>query len=95
MLTLYASCFQGQRLGTTSEQSNLVPPSRAAIQRDENIPEPILDPNLTDEQREEARKARLAAVEARLKKQGGPPKKKPTNNAPLKGPNSEPLMRWN
>jgi len=66
------------------------------MQRDENIPEPVLDKNLTEEERAKIRADRAAAAEARLKKQGGaPPKKKKTSSdAPLRGPNSKPTMTW-
>jgi hypothetical protein len=64
------------------------------MQRDE-IPEPICDPTLTDEERNKIRADRAAAAEARAKKQGGTPKKKKaTNNKPLVGPNSKNLMTW-
>jgi hypothetical protein len=58
-------------------------------------PPVIHDASLTDEERERMRADRAAAAEARLKKQGGLPKKKDTTPKPLVGPNSEPLMRWN
>jgi hypothetical protein len=61
---------------------------------DECLPAPIVDPTLTDEERERQRQTRLAAAAARQKKQGGPPKKEKKSTAPLTGPNSEPLMRW-
>jgi hypothetical protein len=56
-----------------------------------------LDKNLSEAQRAQIRLDRAKAAEARIKKQGGAvkPKKKQPSNAPLKGPNSEPLMRWN
>jgi hypothetical protein len=58
--------------------------------------EPVVDKNLTEDERAKIRADRAAAAEARLKKQGGlPKKKKPTTSAPLTGPNSQPLMRWN
>lgn len=49
---------------------------------------------MSDSDRERQREARLAAAEQRLKKQGGLPKKEKKSTAPLTGPNSEPLMRW-
>jgi hypothetical protein len=50
---------------------------------------------LTSAEREQQRAERVAAAEARLKKQGGKPKKKKENkDAPLTGPNSKPLMTW-
>jgi hypothetical protein len=66
---------------------------------EERIPEPAMDPNLNDDERAKIRADRAAAAEARLKKLGGGGKKKKStanaNNQPLKGPNSENLMRWN
>jgi hypothetical protein len=60
---------------------------------------PVYDGKLTEEERAKIRADRAAAAEARLKKQGGttasPSKKKAgSNSAPLKGPNSQPTMRW-
>lgn len=68
------------------------------MERYDTIPEPVINPNLSDAQRETIRADRAAAAEARMKKQGLNPKqkKKPSaTGAPLRGPNSEPLMRWN
>jgi hypothetical protein len=70
--------------------------------KDDDIPKPRVDPKLTDSDRIRQRDERLAAVEQRMK-QNNPQsnnnkqkkKKKDTGAAPLKGPNSEPLMRWN
>jgi len=64
------------------------------MQRD--IPEPVLDQNMTDEERAKIRADRAAAAEARLKKHGGgaPKKKKVSSDAPLRGPNSKPTMTW-
>lgn len=66
------------------------------MNRADNVPEPIINQNLTEAEREKIRANRAAAAEARLKKQGmGPPKKKKVDSgAPLVGPNSEPTMRW-
>lgn len=67
-----------------------------AMKREDDIPEPVVDKNLTDDERAKIRADRAAAAEARLKKQGGPPKKKKApSTAPLTGPNAQPLMRWN
>jgi hypothetical protein len=61
----------------------------------EDVPQPILDSNLTDADREKIRADRAAAAEARLKKQALPKsKKKTSNDAPLRGPNSKPTMTW-
>ena len=63
---------------------------------DANLPPPQHDPNLSDSMREQQRRDRLAAAEARMKKhQTGKTKSKNASGAPLRGPNSEPLMRWN
>jgi hypothetical protein len=67
-----------------------------AMKREDNIPQPVVDNNLTDDERTKIRADRAAAAEARLKKQGGlPKKKKAPSTTPLTGPNSKPLMRWN
>lgn len=58
----------------------------------------MVDPNLSTEERENIRAARAMAAEERLKKMGNTgkkTKKKPSSNEPLRGPNSQPLMRWN
>lgn len=63
--------------------------------QDDDIPDPVYNPNLDDEQRAKVRADRAAAAEARLKKKtGGKKPKKATNSAPLVGPNSQPTMRW-
>lgn len=67
------------------------------MQRDDTaLQQPaVYDSNLTDEERAKIRADRAAAAEARLKKQGGLPKKpKKKSDAPLTGPNSQPVMRW-
>jgi hypothetical protein len=71
-----------------------VPPKTA--KGDENIPEPVIDKNLTEEERAKIRADRAAAAEARLKKMGGAgkKKKKPSSNAPLRGPNTPNTMTW-
>mmetsp|Transcript_16904 Transcript_16904/g.23497 ORF Transcript_16904/g.23497 Transcript_16904/m.23497 type:complete len:119 (+) Transcript_16904:231-587(+) len=84
----------GHRLGTADEAQRLSATTEAAkIDRDD-IPEPVYDDNLTSSDRNRIRAERAAAAEARLKKQGGKPKKKPKSDAPLTGPNSKPLMTW-
>mmetsp|Transcript_19932 Transcript_19932/g.57757 ORF Transcript_19932/g.57757 Transcript_19932/m.57757 type:complete len:124 (-) Transcript_19932:622-993(-) len=91
---------EGHRLGTAGEAAfgSGSAPASMPIQRGDEVPEPAYDPNLDDEQRAKIRADRAAAAEARLKKQGGNPgkkkKKKATNDAPLRGPNSKPLMTW-
>jgi hypothetical protein len=92
-------------LGTVGETTGFVsspPPSGSGgsgyqDNRDgDELPEPIHDASLTDDQRAKQREARLAAAEARQKALGGGAKKKTkaTNAAPLRGPNSQPLMKW-
>ena len=70
--------------------------------KDNGIPKPRVDPTLTDSDRIRQRDERLAAVEQRMEQNNNNPqsnkqkkKKKQDTGAPLKGPNSEPLMRWN
>jgi hypothetical protein len=88
-------CYpQGQRLGTADEPRYNDAPM--AMKREDDTPQPVIDKNLTDDERAKIRADRAAAAEARLKKQGGlPKKKKPPSSTPLTGPNSAPLMRWN
>jgi hypothetical protein len=95
-LTLSLFCFlQGNRLGTADE-SRYKDVAPTAMKRGDDIPEPVLDKNLTDEDRAKIRADRAAAAEARVKKLGGNfNNKKATTSAPLTGPNSAPLMRWN
>lgn len=64
-------------------------------EQDGVIPDPVYNPDLTDEERAKIRADRAAAAEARLKKQTGGKKPKKTSAPPLVGPNSQPLMRWN
>lgn len=70
-------------------------PTSNTMDRQDDIPDPVYDSNLTDEQRAKIRADRAAAAEARLKKQAGGGKKKKTDAPPLVGPNSQPTMRWN
>lgn len=65
------------------------------MQRNDDTPAPVVDPTMTDEDRAKIRADRAAAAEARLKKQGAKPKpKKTSKDEPLRGPNSQPTMRW-
>jgi len=64
------------------------------MERADDVPTPIYDQNLTEEERAKIRADRAAAAEARLQKSGDKKKKKATNSAPLTGPNTQPLMRW-
>ena len=88
---------QGHRLGTAGEAAQQQKPYHDNF-RDESLPAPVYNQNLTDADRAKERADRAAAAEARLKKQdpnAKKKKKKPAdNNAPLTGPNSQPLMRW-
>ena len=63
----------------------------------DNLPEPVYNPNLTNDDREAARRRQLEAAEARMKAQQPKTKKKKGSSSgePLRGPNSEPLMKWN
>ena len=85
----------GHKLGSSSE--NLSASSGrsnfAATTPAEKI---VVNPNISDEERDRARLERLAAAEERIKAKGGDPnpKKKKEVAKGLKGPNSEPLMRW-
>lgn len=90
---------QGQRLGTADEakyRDNDVSSNHNSKKHDDDLPAAAVDPNLTAEEREKIRRDRAAAAEARLKKQGGAPKKKKAtpSDAPLVGPNSKPTMTW-
>ena len=72
------------------------PASNTMDRQQDDIPDPVYNPNLNDEQRAKIRADRAAAAEARLKKQaGGNKPKKKTDAPPLVGPNSQPTMRWN
>jgi hypothetical protein len=56
----------------------------------------VYNPNLSDEARDKMRADRAAAAEARVNKMGttGNKKKNKKTNMPLRGPNTEPTMRW-
>ena len=59
------------------------------------MPAPQFDASIDDSERGRIRAERAAAADARLKAAGGGSKKvKKKPDADLKGPNSEPLMRW-
>lgn len=102
ILKYWALCWclllQGHRLGTADEAARLATaPASDAMDRQDDIPDPVYNSNLNDEQRAKIRADRAAAAEARLNKHGGggkKPKKTASNDAPLVGPNSQPLMRW-
>ena len=81
---------QGNRLGTGNE-----PRSYQSVTAPEPLPAPAVDPNVSSADRDRIRAERAAAAEARLKATGvDPKKKKKKTNDPIRGPNSEPLMRW-
>jgi hypothetical protein len=95
--------LQGQRLGSAAE----LPQSKQATQRPsgtinnryDETPKPMVDSNLTEEEKQRIREERAAAAEARARKQqiGGKSKKKKKNvdsSAPLRGPNSKNTMTW-
>ena len=72
------------------------PTSNTMVDRQQDeVPDPVYNPNLDNEQRAKIRADRAAAAEARLKKQAGGKKPKKTDAPPLVGPNSQPTMRWN
>lgn len=92
---------EGHRLGSAHDNNaaNRVHSNNATNNNNKHdMPQPIIDTNLTDADRERIRADRAAAAEARLKKQGLPKpikKEKIDPNAPLRGPNSKPTMTWN
>lgn len=91
--------MQGKRLGSAADEygSGAAPAAMTSASRSkDDMPEPAYDPSLTDGERATIRADRAAAAEARLQKQAGiGKKKKPNPDAqPMRGPNSEPLMRW-
>ena len=91
---LSINILQGQRLGTGSNDTRRA--QQEGQYRDDPLPQPAYDPNLSDEAREKMRADRAAAAESRLKKMGatGGKKKGKKTNIPLRGPNTEPTMRW-
>mmetsp|Transcript_25308 Transcript_25308/g.51619 ORF Transcript_25308/g.51619 Transcript_25308/m.51619 type:complete len:112 (-) Transcript_25308:139-474(-) len=99
-----SSGFQGDghRLGTADEAAfgGGAAPAGMPIKRDEDVPKPMFDSNLGDDDRARIRAERAAAADARFKKQGGTTKQKKKKssaskeNKPLVGPNSQPTMRW-
>ena len=97
---IWATTPQGNRLGSANDP----PPqlsaaaARSGSSRDKvNLPEKRIDPSVTESDRARQREAVLAAAEKRQKAGGvsTKKKKKPKNTQPLRGPNTEPLMRWN
>jgi len=64
------------------------------MDRQDDVPDPVYNPNLDDAERAKIRADRAAAAEARLKKNSGGKKPKKTTAPPLTGPNSKPLMQW-
>lgn len=86
---------QGQRLGSSNNENAYG--GGVPRQMKSNPPAPVItNTNLNDGDRAELRAQRAAAAEARMKKQGIKPGKKPKKQTgePLRGPNSQPLMRW-
>jgi len=92
--------LQGHRLGTVGETSSRYGADGANNQRsrpEDNLPAPTYDPNLNAQERTELRAARAAAAEERMKQSGVPKAKKkpkPSSSEPLRGPNSQNMMRW-
>lgn len=87
---------QGQALGT-SQPTTQQTMSRPAANRDEDLPKPLVDKNLTEEDRAKLRADRAAAAEARLKQQNptkSKGKKKASSGEPLRGPNTQNTMTW-
>ncbi|GMH64581.1 hypothetical protein TL16_g09679 [Triparma laevis f. inornata] len=84
---------QGHALGSTNTPSSSYGTGGRAPER---LPDPIVNPNLAQSDRDRIRAERAAAAEQRLKNAGGEvkKKKKKKDTGDLRGPNSEPLMRW-
>jgi hypothetical protein len=85
---------QGNRLGSANDAPRSYQNETVAAE----IPQPTYDPNVSDADRDRIRAERAAAAEARLKAMGGGDKKKKkakkSDSSSLRGPNTEPLMRW-
>jgi hypothetical protein len=93
---VYVDYKQGHRLGTTDDNNKARLKVSVPV-GDDVIPEPLFDKSLSDDDRAKIRADRAAAAEARIKKQGGTITNKKSTSAsssPLRGPTSEPLMRW-
>ena len=90
---------QGQRLGSASDAATPKPGSTSNTKRPayEDNPKPVVNKNLTDEERAKIREDRAAAAEKRAKQNqiGGKKKKKSYASSELKGPNSRNAMTWN
>lgn len=85
--------IQGHRLGTAEDaRQRQAAAAAAAMDRADEVPQPVFDENMTDEDRARIRAERAAAAEARAKKANAKPKK--TSSTPLVGPNSQPTLRW-
>mmetsp|Transcript_19729 Transcript_19729/g.40967 ORF Transcript_19729/g.40967 Transcript_19729/m.40967 type:complete len:124 (-) Transcript_19729:160-531(-) len=87
----------GNRLGTSNVPSNAPSASYGTSNQQQQpvIPDPIVNPNLSQTDRDRIRMERAQAAEKRLKAMGGDKKKKKkVKDNTLRGPNSEPLMRW-
>ncbi|GMI21761.1 hypothetical protein TeGR_g8603 [Tetraparma gracilis] len=84
---------QGNRLGVGGEPRSY----QASPGGPEVMPAPVVNPHLSDADRDRARKERVAAAEKRAEAMGGGDKKKKKKKADkgeLRNPNAEPLMRW-
>jgi hypothetical protein len=67
------------------------------VSKYQDNPKPVVNKNLTDEEREAIRAERAKAAEVRAKKNQIGGKKKKTKidpSAPLRGPNSKSTMNW-
>mmetsp|Transcript_35245 Transcript_35245/g.85293 ORF Transcript_35245/g.85293 Transcript_35245/m.85293 type:complete len:128 (+) Transcript_35245:146-529(+) len=91
----------GHRLGATHEEEERVKAEaadRMANNNPQDVPKSRVDPSLSDSARDRQREERLKAAEERQNKLGGgtqtKKKKKDTTDEPLRGPNSQPTMRW-
>mmetsp|Transcript_35246 Transcript_35246/g.85295 ORF Transcript_35246/g.85295 Transcript_35246/m.85295 type:complete len:129 (+) Transcript_35246:148-534(+) len=91
----------GHRLGAAHEEEERAKAEAEARMVNKNqpdVPEPRVDPSLSDSARDRQREERLKAAEERQNKLGGgtqtKKKKKDTTDEPLRGPNSQPTMRW-
>lgn len=87
---------QGNRLGSANDPSPYYTAANSGAKKSKvDLPAKRVDPSLSESERDRQREARLAAAEKRQKASGVSTKKKKQNQSqPLRGPNTEPLMRW-
>jgi len=82
-------------LGSDGEYGS--PPPHMVISersRKEETPQPIVDHSLDEDTRDFRRAEAARAAELRSQQKKGSKKKPAANKEPLKGPNSQPLMKW-